>query len=90
MDKKVWIALILSMAVLFLYPYFIQQFYPQIQPQEKAQETQQAQQPATGAVAASPALPVAEPVKEELTAVETPLFKAVFSNARPPIPNIYL
>ncbi|HBG46683.1 MAG TPA: protein translocase component YidC [Deltaproteobacteria bacterium] len=90
MDKKVWIALILSMAVLFLYPYFIQQFYPQIQPQEKAQETQQAQQPATGAVAASPALPVAEPVKEELTAVETPLFKAVFSSAGGSIRNFEL
>lgn len=82
MDKKVWIALILSMAVLFFYPYFIQQFYPQVA-QKKTEEVQKAPQ-APQATQAQPSAPVAPasppPVKEELTTVETPLFGAVFSS----------
>src|SRR3972149_188733 len=81
MDKRVWVALILSMAVLFFYPYFIQQFYPQVG--QKTEEAQKAA-PAPGTTAttqAQPAAPVAPPpVKEELTTVETPLFRAVLSS----------
>lgn len=78
MDKKVWIALILSMAVLFFYPYFIQQFYPSPDAQKSAEEAaapleQQARE-------AAPAAPAAPPVKEVRTTVETPLFSSVFSS----------
>jgi len=83
MDKRVWVALILSMAVLFFYPYFIQQFYPS--QEQKAEEAQKAA-PAPGtavneAAPAATAVPAAPPpVKEELTTVETPLFVAVLSS----------
>ncbi len=83
MDKRVWVALILSMAVLFFYPYFIQQFYPQVE--QKTEEAQKAAPGSAGtAVTSTPAQPQAPapppPVKEELTTVETPLFTAMLSS----------
>ena len=91
MDKRVWVALILSMAVLFFYPYFIQQFYPQVG--QKTEEAQKAA-PAPGTTAttqAQPAAPVAPPpVKEELTTVETPLFRAVLSSVGGSIKSLEL
>lgn len=83
MDKKVWIALILSMVVIFFYPYLIKWYYPQ-QPAPVVEKTAQTTSPATQALpgvapAAQPRQPE-KPVAEELTTVETPLYKAVFSN----------
>jgi YidC/Oxa1 family membrane protein insertase len=84
MDKKVWIALILSMGVLFFYPYLIKWYYPE-QPapiEQTAQTAAPVQAVATAAPGApAPAKPEAQkPVAEELTTVETPLYRAVFSN----------
>lgn len=82
MDKRVLIAVILSMAVLFFYPYLIQKIFPT---QQKPQAVQKEAAPVVP-VAAAPAAPVAAaaheaaPVKEDLTTVETPLFKARFTN----------
>lgn len=77
MDKKVWIALILSMAVLFFYPYFIQQFYPAQETQKTAEEAAPAERQAREA---APAVPAPPPVKEVRTVVETPLFSSVLSS----------
>jgi len=84
MDKKLWLALILSMVVIFFYPYLIKWYYPQQSvPAEKTAETSvpagvpvQAEVPA-----GAPQGQTQKPATEELTTVETPLFKAVFSSA---------
>lgn len=81
MDKKVWIALILSMVVIFFYPQLIKWYYPQQAPVEKTRETAAPAMVQTTPGAGVPVQPQPEkPVAEELTTVETPLYKAVFSN----------
>ncbi|CAG1064768.1 Membrane protein insertase YidC [uncultured bacterium] len=82
MDKKVWIALILSMVVIFFYPYLIKWYYPQQQPPvEKRESAAPADvQAQPGAVAPAQPQQPQKAVAEELTIVETPLYKAVFSN----------
>ena len=92
MDKKVWIALILSVVVIFFYPYLIKWYYPQQEPVAVQQApidaaAPAAQQGATGA-ASREAMPA--PVAEELTTVETPLYKAVFTNAGGAIKSLEL
>lgn len=79
MDKKLWIALILSMAVLFFYPYLIKWYYPQ-QAQPVAQQAPAGEYPATAPEAGAPAKDEPKPVDEVLTTVETPLFRAVLSS----------
>lgn len=79
MDKKLWIALILSAAVIFFYPYLIKWYYPQQAAPAKQQAAQGAPQGAAPGVAAQPQAQ-AKPVAEELTTIETPLFKAVLTN----------
>lgn len=84
MDKKLILAIILSMGVLFLYPYALEWYKPQqAQTQtQTAEETQPAPStPSTGLVDGSKDLKTKAPsIKAELTTVETPLFKAVFTN----------
>jgi YidC/Oxa1 family membrane protein insertase len=84
MDKKLWIALILSMAVLFFYPHLIKWYYPEQQaPVQNTAQTPApiAAAPAPGAIVpAQPQSEAQKPVAEELTTIETPLYKAVFSN----------
>ena len=82
MDKKIWIALILSMVVIFFYPQLIKWYYPQQPaPVEKTRETAAPAMVETSPAAGAPTRPQPEkPVAEELTTVETPLYKAVFSN----------
>lgn len=87
MDKRVITAIILSTVLLFFYPYILNYFNP---PQKARQTAEQQAKPAApvapgtiaqqGAAPAQPAAAPAQQVKEELTTVETPLFKAVFSN----------
>jgi YidC/Oxa1 family membrane protein insertase len=92
MDKKVWIALILSMVVIFFYPYLIKWYYPP-QPAPVVEKTAQTTAPATQALpGAAPAAqpPTQKPVAEELTTVETPLYKAVFSNVGGAIKSLEL
>ncbi|HXI10338.1 MAG TPA: membrane protein insertase YidC, partial [Thermodesulfobacteriota bacterium] len=87
MDKRVLIAVILSMAVLFFYPYLLQKFSPAQQKTRSIVNGKEgapsapvngslATAPAGGAAAAAPAAPVTE----ELTTVDTPLFKAGFTS----------
>ena len=92
MDKKVWIALILSMVVIFFYPHLIKWYYPQQPtPIEKAAETAPAmQQTLPGAAPAAQPQQPEKPVAEELTTVETPLYKAVFSNVGGAIKSLEL
>lgn len=86
MDKKLWLALILSMVVIFFYPYLIKWYYPQqsapVVEQKAAEAPPSAGAPVQGQapMAAAPEEPQ-KPVAEELTTVETPLFKAVFTSA---------
>ncbi|MCC6503509.1 MAG: membrane protein insertase YidC [Deltaproteobacteria bacterium] len=92
MDKKVWIALILSVVVIFFYPYLIKWYYPQQEPVAVQQApvdaaAPAAQQGATGA-ASREAMPAT--IAEELTTVETPLYKAVFTNAGGAIKSLEL
>ncbi len=87
MDKRVLIAVILSMAVLFFYPYLLQKFAP---PQQKTSTVVNGKEaapsaPVTGSLATAPAggaaaAAPAAPVTEELTTVDTPLFKAGFTS----------
>ena len=98
MDKKVWIALILSMVVIFFYPYLIKWYYPeQSAPAVSTQEAsvdagipsaQQGVAAANGTI--SPKAALSAPVAEELTIVETPLYKAVFTNAGGAIKSLEL
>ncbi|MBI5588586.1 MAG: membrane protein insertase YidC [Deltaproteobacteria bacterium] len=82
MDKRVLIAVILSVGILFFYPYIIQKIYPPQKPRAVQQEAA-VKAPESGApVSAGHSASVSAPaVKEDLTTVETPLFKAVFTSA---------
>ncbi len=84
MDKRLLLALVLSMGVLFLYPYAMKRFFPAaIAPAKTAPKAEgeagkgvvapsvPGEKPATGGPAPS--------AKEELVKVETPLYSAVFS-----------
>ncbi len=81
MDKKLIIAIILSMGVLFLYPYALQKFYPR---QAAKPQVKEAQQEAPSAPAHIPGAKEQKqpstPIKEEFTTVDTPLFTAVFTS----------
>lgn len=89
MEKRVLIAVVLSVAVILLYPFLLKKFYPAQTPAEPQKSAAPAQQAAGTTAAltaqpsaqATPARAAAEPRKEELTTVETPLFKAVFTNS---------
>ncbi|MEE9613712.1 MAG: membrane protein insertase YidC [Thermodesulfobacteriota bacterium] len=99
-DKKLFLALFLSLVVVAVYPYIMEKLYPTA-PQTPIVVDKEAglvvageetpppppgvpATPATGAVPAlapSPVTPrLAEGVEETLTTVETPLFRAVFTN----------
>lgn len=90
MEKRVVIAIVLSLAVMLGYPYFLEMVYPTAGDAKKetpAETTAEApnavkETDAEGTVEAAPA-PEAEPAPEateELVRVETPLFTAEFSN----------
>ncbi|TAN63306.1 membrane protein insertase YidC [bacterium] len=94
MEKRVIIAVVLSIAVILLYPYALKKFYPAkelpAQNEQKAEIAQatapQAEKtPTTSVKPINNAVPqtkqTAKTVKEELTIVETPLYKAIFTNA---------
>lgn len=94
MEKNVLIAIVLSLAVLFLYPYLLRQINPP-QPAEKAAvEEVRETQAETAAVSSAPearegtmaekpqrAAEAAKPVvSETLATVQTPLYEAVLTN----------
>jgi len=90
MDKRVLIAVILSMAVLFIYPYIIQRMAP-APPQHKTAPAErpaaQTTAPAAATTTSAPNTsvagvqpPAATRVVEDLTTVETPLFKGTFTS----------
>ncbi|HHL40326.1 MAG TPA: membrane protein insertase YidC [Deltaproteobacteria bacterium] len=91
-DKRIIIAVVLSMAVLFAYPYFIETFLPAPPAPGKADGSAAVEETSVrdgedGGVfadgrpaATAPASPTSPAVDEKLTTVETPLFSAVFTN----------
>lgn len=84
MDRKLIVAIILSMGVLFLYPYALEWYAPK-QAQTQTQTTEPAQTsdsiPSTGQTLESKETKTKPAtIKAEFTTVETPLFKAVFTN----------
>src|SRR3990172_5494581 len=85
MDKRVFLAIIISIAVLFLYPYILKRLYPppaEIKPRvDRSVIAEKAAPAEVGIKARAPGGP--EPIvtiKEELTTVETPLYRAVFTS----------
>lgn len=94
MDKKVWIALILSMVVIFFYPYLIKWYYPQQEPVATQEASVEQPQAPAGTLAAAgkaaPEAPRTPAINEELTTVETPLYTAVFTNAGGAIKSLEL
>ncbi len=98
MEKRVIIAVLLSLAVIVGYPYILKQVYPEAYPEVTEESATESTPPATtsilskigigeaapGKKTSTPRIfPVAATTKsnitEELTTVETPLFKAVFT-----------
>ncbi len=80
MDKRVIIAVILSMGVLLLYPYALKKIYPPKPAQTQAVKEAEKQAPSAPTERAKDAKQLPAPVKEEFTTVDTPLFTAVFTN----------
>ncbi len=81
MDKRVLIAVILSVGILFFYPYVIQMIFPPQQRPQAVHKDEAAPSPANGGPAQTQVASAAPaPVKEDLTTVETPLFKARFTS----------
>jgi len=80
MDKRVIIAVVISIIIIFFYPYFLNKYVnqPKAKAPVKAAQPTSSSAPAREAVGAS--LPAPEVSKEELTTVDTPLFRAVFTN----------
>lgn len=93
MEKRVIIAIVLSIAVFYLFTFFLA---PQKQPQlDQAQAPAAAVQPVpAGAVVATAApvaqLPVVAPVASQLVTVETPQYVAVFSSVGGALKSITL
>ncbi|MBI5969752.1 MAG: membrane protein insertase YidC [Deltaproteobacteria bacterium] len=82
-EKRILLAITLSMGFLFGYPYIVKWINPpKAAPQEAKKPEGAPSQPEAPAQAAKAELPKAAPVqrKEELSTVETPLWKAVFTN----------
>ena len=78
MDKKVLLAVVLSAIILFVYPYFLKRYVytpPVVAPTQTASAA-----PAGSGVSAATLPAAAKAASEELTTVETPLIKAVFTN----------
>ncbi|MBI5885046.1 MAG: membrane protein insertase YidC [Deltaproteobacteria bacterium] len=86
--KRVIIAVIISIVILFAYPYFLKWISPPKPPAASSGEKPQAQVPAQANASVSvntvhsKGAPVKSPVqvKEVFSTVETPLWKAVFTN----------
>ncbi|MBI1912257.1 MAG: membrane protein insertase YidC [Deltaproteobacteria bacterium] len=81
MDKRVILAVVLSLIVLFFYPYFLTKFYPQQAAPVKTEAPQAGAPTALAPEAGKPVVPAVPEIKEQFITVETPLFKAMFSNA---------
>ncbi|MBI5887951.1 MAG: membrane protein insertase YidC [Deltaproteobacteria bacterium] len=87
-NKNIIIAIVLSLAVMLIYPPLLKKFYPQSQAPEtsatagKEAEVKPVAGPQANAAAAfsGKAAPATQPLKEVLTVVETPFFKAIFTN----------
>lgn len=84
MDRKLIVAIILSMGVLFFYPYVIEWYTPKLA-QTETTESEAEQTPLATSSGETPsgtkdAQLKTPAIKAELTTVETPLFKAVFTN----------
>jgi YidC/Oxa1 family membrane protein insertase len=80
MDKRVLIAVILSMGVLFFYPYLVKMIFPPQQRTQAVHKDEAAPPAVTGTPGQTQASGAPTPVKEDLTTVETPLFKAGFTS----------
>ncbi|MBI5234006.1 MAG: hypothetical protein HY880_06600, partial [Deltaproteobacteria bacterium] len=84
MENRVIIALILSMAVLFSYPYIISKIYPpqtKESPKEAVKTEEAPAEPDIGAVIETKTPPSPLPALiEELITVDAPLYSAVFTN----------
>jgi YidC/Oxa1 family membrane protein insertase len=96
MEKRVIIAILLSLAVIVGYPYLMKQVYPEAYIEESVVESEKnvttpllsrlgiGEAPAEKSTPASKVFPTttrAVPgVAEELTTIDTPLFRAVFTN----------
>jgi YidC/Oxa1 family membrane protein insertase len=85
-NKRLIIAIVLSLVIMLLYPYFLRMLYPpppaektvMDRPLEKEEEPAVVERPEEEISEEVPTAP--EAVKEELIAVETPLVKAVFTS----------
>jgi YidC/Oxa1 family membrane protein insertase len=88
-EKRLLIAIVLSLLVFLLYPYFMRMLFPPPPAEEKKEEVALVPEEEVPAVAKQPLVAVkapevpeaAAPFEEELITVETPLVKAVFTNA---------
>ena len=87
MDKRVLTAIILSAAILFLYPYILNRYISprlaKVAPNAVTAPSAPVSPQAPGAAGLQGAVraqPESAGIKEELTTVETPLFKAIFTN----------
>jgi YidC/Oxa1 family membrane protein insertase len=88
-EKRLLIAIVLSLMVVLLYPYFMRMLYPTPPAEEKKEEVALVPEEKVPAVAEEPMVAAeapevpeaAVPFEEELIKVETPLFKAVLTNA---------
>ncbi|HLC19144.1 MAG TPA: membrane protein insertase YidC [Thermodesulfobacteriota bacterium] len=88
MDKKAFLAIIISIGILLLYPYIIKKVYPPRPAETRAEKAapEKVAQVAPGVSPPGEAMPGEAPKEPEitftevLTTVDTPLYRAVFTN----------